>query len=126
MYFIYGLGDPRHERIYYVGCTAYPYTRWQAHIKGYADCTADTINKELKEAGLQPVMVMLQTTDDRDTASNLERHWITSFSGLVNKQPGGLPESRTDLTRRLHTILSDENYPELTRKYAAELILELA
>lgn len=122
MYFIYALGDPRDGRIYYVGCTCEPLIRWESHSNAHGCCTADLINSELKDARLQPVMVILQTADSRDTASDLERHWIASLKGLVNKQPGGLPERHEDWTPRLHAILKDGTTTGEVRKYAAELL----
>lgn len=94
MYSIYNLTDPRSGRIYYVGCTTWPEQRLRQHICASDECSANTINLELRQAGLQPVMNILATTDDRSEASELERQWIASYDTLVNKNPGGLPEGR--------------------------------
>ena len=125
MYSVYSLTDPRDGRIYYVGCTTNPEQRLRMHSGGNSTCTADRINSKLKEEGLQPVMTILASTEDRQQAGDLERHWIANFSTLVNRKPGGLPERREDLVSRLLAVMNDDQKSMPVRECAAKLIVEL-
>ena len=52
---------------------------------------------------MQPIMVVLDRTEDLDTARELEWYWIASFDGLVNKAPDDLGAATQLLFRVLRS-----------------------
>ena len=59
MFYIYTLGDPRNGDIYYVGKTQNPTERWISHKCANGFNAARERNAAIRDAGAQPVMVIL-------------------------------------------------------------------
>jgi hypothetical protein len=78
---IYGLIDPRDNRLFYIGCSVVPmYKRLSQHM-----IEAQTIHKkkreilhEIIEGGLFPIIHIFYKINDRYTARIIEKH-ITNF-----------------------------------------------
>jgi len=85
MFFIYALADPRTSQIRYVGCTKNPTQRLKEHAGA-----GEWIGKlghwlhELKAGGYKPIMVVLQTTDDKTAEGYWIRHFETTGADLLN------------------------------------------
>ncbi len=86
MYHIYSLTDPRLMQVFYIGCTANPHKRLADHKKS-PGCKGSNGRKvkariaEVQAQGFQPVMTILEQTEDK----NREKHWIRHciFLGLT-------------------------------------------
>lgn len=76
MIVIYGLVDPLVHQVAYIGKTNDIYDRWEAHVKTEADHLTGQWIKRLRLAGIQPVMIILETLPDDGDWSNAERWWI--------------------------------------------------
>lgn len=74
---IYALVDPRTEQVRYIGRTMYPEQRFAQHVSGYTKPTKVWVS-ELKTAGLEPRMVILETTNELE-ASAVERKTIHRY-----------------------------------------------
>ena len=87
MFYIYSLTDPRLMQVFYVGCTAKPGQRYADHKKS-PRLTGNGSNgrkvkariAEIQAQGFQPIMTILEQTEDKSR----EKHWIRhcSFLGL--------------------------------------------
>ena len=81
-YYMYALGDPRDGEIFYVGRTRNLVQRWTAHMSAWSwlkarnPAYADRMF-ELRRAGVEPVLVVLEWTAD----SMRESHFIQKLGG---------------------------------------------
>lgn len=91
--YIYGLIDPRTNKIRYIGQTIQPPKyRLNNHLSEVKNPKYNTrkINwlKSLLNNGLKPELVILDTTT-KDKADDLEKQWISKFDNLTNLTEGG-------------------------------------
>ncbi len=87
---IYGLTDPRTDKVRYVGKTV---TTTKQRLAGHiSETRAGRASRKnawiagLLDAGLKPGIVVLATVDDGRKA---EEEWISRFPDLLNVYPGG-------------------------------------
>jgi len=83
MHIIYGLQDPREHKFFYVGMTEDVYKRFVEHIQ----CSGNNLKKNLKitemrSAGVLPLMVELERTEDTGIARVREIYWINHYVAL--------------------------------------------
>jgi predicted GIY-YIG superfamily endonuclease len=92
-YHAYGLVDPRNNDLKYIGETYDIKRRLSAHL--YSKSNKDKVNwiKELKDLGLQPVIIILETYDTEDEALKAEVELIAYYRyigcDLTNQKKGG-------------------------------------
>lgn len=90
---IYGLLDPRIEKIRYVGKTIMPVNRRLCgHVskakKGRTKTAVGDWIRSLLSDGVRPLAVVLTEVDDADWQTH-ERQWIAKFENLLNVSKGG-------------------------------------
>lgn len=78
--YIYTLSDPRTNSVRYVGRTKEPKTRYTAHITQHNDTARSAWIAELKADGLQPIMQIIDSSDDKVTAREREQYWMNKFT----------------------------------------------
>ena len=85
--FVYGLADPRTELVSYVGCSANPIDRYQAHLNDRTHEVKYAWIRNLIDSGVYPSMIIFGVAG-RAEANAMERHWISKLSSeghpLVN------------------------------------------
>lgn len=80
IFFVYELLDPRTNKVKYVGVTDQPNDRLRQHIQGYKSThTKLDWLKELENAGVQPIMRIIEQTTTRKEAEEREKHWIQVY-----------------------------------------------
>src|SRR6266581_5100170 len=84
MWNVYALIDPRDNTIRYVGITTDPVTRLAQHLDdAWKKSEKGMWLTELKQAGLSPVLIVLETInatgDARAIARDRERYWIQTL-----------------------------------------------
>lgn len=90
--FIYGLFDPRDQKIRYVGKSKNPYARRDNHLaearmrKRRGGRRLNWL-RELSEAKVNPGVVILECV--RGPWEEREKTWIAALPGLLNSHPGG-------------------------------------
>ncbi len=91
---IYALVDPRNDEIRYIGKTVRPHQRLRDHIndRGHGNHKSHWI-ADLRSQGLEPYMVLLETSFGQAPWQEAERHWIARGKELgwrlTNSRPGG-------------------------------------
>ena len=74
-FYVYGLGDPRTSRIYYVGVSANPKDRLHAHIVRPLASLKNWIDA-LDAVGQRPTLKILETVPEDEDAFVCEHRWI--------------------------------------------------
>lgn len=83
MYAIYGLRDPRDQKVFYVGQTTDVYKRFIDHIS----CSSNNIARntkiiELRKLNLMVIMEGFEHVETQDKANESESYWIRHFEHL--------------------------------------------
>ena len=91
--YIYGLRDPRNNRIRYVGKTTNLRRRLREHVRGPENRGVGRWIAALTKRGLKPEIAVIQKVA-KDKWQEAERFWIAAFKEhgqrLMNGSPGGL------------------------------------
>lgn len=112
---VYGLYDPRDEKLRYVGCTSMPLlsSRLAMHVntarlptqKGHLTPRAVWM-REVLDAGFRPKAVLLQSCFSKEEALEVEQEWIrrfenelTNFTGKRKRFKPVSPEERLNRSR---------------------------
>lgn len=74
--YIYTLSDPRTNAVRYVGRTIAPEQRFYAHKMSYDGTPKANWILELKNEGVLPDMVIIDSADDKMDAQEKEQYWI--------------------------------------------------
>ena len=85
MNYIYTITDPRTEKVFYVGQTTDPKTRFKEHkFKKYsANQEKRRIIESIKKEGMMPVFKILHSIKDPVVADKKEKEVILSFKGTL-------------------------------------------
>ena len=90
IYSIYALIDPRDSTVHYIGMSKQPEYRLSQHIQRKYGSAYDWI-QELLQKSLQPLLSILETTENEQYALTRERYWIDFYTAraapLANKYP---------------------------------------
>ena len=107
-YSVYTLADPRTKEVRYVGVTNNPEKRYKSHLTATYDSDEKKAwIEELANAGVLPLLVVVERDKSKPEAYALEaswmHHYITADSDLVNKEYTDAKRWRNtnDLLRRL-------------------------
>lgn len=97
MPYIYGLRDPRHGMICYVGQSIDPETRLHQHLSGKSldgNYSKAVWLYEMRQAGVQPELVILQKCSQWGEADQAEKEWIRQLieddHPILNMADGGI------------------------------------
>jgi hypothetical protein len=81
-YLIYGLIDPRNHQLYYVGKTRRVlHDRMDEHFFDAAETLVSRKNHAIRQSGVLPQILKLDTAEDEATAFHKELYWIHYFTG---------------------------------------------
>lgn len=91
-YSIYVLVDPRDNQVRYVGRTTNLEQRYKQHLVPINGSTLEKRDwiQELRQLGLQPLLSVIDSADNRADASAKETHWIhhyTQSGAILLNQP---------------------------------------
>lgn len=89
--FIYGLVDPRFNKIKYIGSTVDIKTRYNQHLFENGNNAKSKWICELKENGLNPILIILENINNMNDLGIREKFWYNFYKkeGLYNTQPPG-------------------------------------
>lgn len=128
--YIYGLVDPRSNELRYIGKTIDLGQRYRDHLKDKTTGHRGNWLRSLKRAGVKPVMVEIEQTDQENWAA-AERFYIAFFRhagcNLINSTDGGddgwshLPEVRKKISEN-----SGSRRPEVKAKISAHNHMRLS
>ena len=107
---IYGLLDPRTNRVHYVGQAVDPQKRYRSHLHNPPNMAAAAWLNELKAAGLKPLLSILEAGLIGASAGDAEVRWIRR--GLSEGWP---------LTNKKHT--PSMTYNHSYERYTGPLII---
>ncbi len=115
MYSVYALIDPRDQAIRYIGMSNNVQRRFLQHIRGYTSNAANRSRDQwlasLKQDNTEPLVRVLETTDDFAQARLREKYWTEQYihlsltnahilsdtGGIVNGRKGTLVYARREL-----------------------------
>jgi len=104
IYSIYALIDPRDNSVHYIGMSKQPEYRLSQHFYRKFGGAYDWL-QELLQQGLQPLLSILETTENEQYAFTRERYWIDFYTErhapLANKSPYHM---RKQLKRPKHSL----------------------
>ena len=91
--FIYGLVDPRNNKVKYIGWTINTKNRYKKHLSPYRlkkNSHKNNWIKQLLSLGLSPVMKIIEMVSD-DEKFDREKYWISFYGreNLTNSTDGG-------------------------------------
>jgi hypothetical protein len=121
--YIYGLEDPRTERVFYVGSSQDAEKRFKDHVAGHSGLkSVGRVVKELAESGLRPRLKILETVSISDQNSR-EMFWIRKLyedgEPLVN-QHGLIHMGQPVEFMESMTIALPSRHAEMVKQMAAE------
>lgn len=128
---VYALGDPRTGMIRYVGCTQNLGKRYSDHIRNReANAPKKEWIDELKAAGMQPTLIILEKGLNQKHAYTRERYWIAQHSKkgeLLNRiLPTRVPahglEPRVNISKTIEEVGKTEQFYTLDE---AAMLLDL-
>jgi DNA-binding Xre family transcriptional regulator len=79
---VYALGDPRTSEIRYIGIAEDAYQRYASHLNNPRTNSMNLWIKELKNAGLAPILTVIESNVDKRVIFNRETHWIRHHLAL--------------------------------------------
>jgi len=93
---LYGLGDPRDGRIYYIGESTNPWKRYISHLTAskYECYPVQSWVKHLLSSGLKPVLVVLGYGDESETI----KEFISAENPLLNINGQGYMSRKNRIT----------------------------
>jgi len=128
---IYGLVDPRNNKVRYVGKTSDLKERLAGHIR---DCRKSNTAKNnwiarLLSLGFEPEIVVIEECEEKDWQER-ERHWISVYPNLTNWTAGGDGGRQSDECIKQHwvgsknpaSVLSERAIIEIRRKYRTQKV----
>lgn len=83
-YSIYQYLDPRTGEILYIGLTSNPYARFKQHLSSEKG-PLYSLARELRWQRIELTPTILETTEDREEAKELEKKWIKAKSPKLNQ-----------------------------------------
>lgn len=116
--YIYGLVDPDDLQIHYIGQTDNPTRRLSSHATHRDTSVKSAWLDDLAAKGESASMIILETTEDAESALVAENWWIAHAARLrwpINNVAGPVSyRARVDWARRLHHSEIPRPIPEET------------